>query len=243
MTFDAHTLLTETELTTPRTPKELAQWLDEKLRYLADHKEARRWVLLHEGLSKNLHEEIYPLSLFATHYYGERANIQCIYRLDHADFDALILDSSISPPSELKVEITWAVDGYDHHLRMKYFMEHGHVYLWSPLVASGTKNKGHQISHELVMVDHSDLLARVCELIRTAVERKSIKANGPEKYGLGHVLVVAFDDWSFFDPERDRSVIEPFVERLLAETKINFGALFVVGLSGKTFLHYQLGGL
>ena len=139
MMFDPNSLLTTEELTLPRSPTELARWIEDKCLLFADCPEAKEWVLLHQGLSKKFHEELYPLSLFATHLYTGRSDILCIPNLDNRDFDTTILDYSTSPPSELKVEITSAVQGYDQHLRMKYFVKSGHVNVWGTLLASGTK--------------------------------------------------------------------------------------------------------
>ena len=113
MIFDPNSLLTAEEMIIPRTPTELNRWVEGKCRLFADRPEAKAWVLLHQGLSKKFHEEIYPLSLFVMHFYTGRSDIHCIPNLDNRDFDAIILDYSVSPPSELKVEITSAVDGYD----------------------------------------------------------------------------------------------------------------------------------
>jgi len=65
MMFDPNSLLTKEELTIPRTPTELARWVEDKCRLFADCPEAKEWVLLHQGLSKKFYEEVRPLSLFA----------------------------------------------------------------------------------------------------------------------------------------------------------------------------------
>lgn len=187
MMFDPNSLLTTEELTIPRTATKLARWIEDKCRLFADCPEAKEWVLLHKGLSKKFHEELYPLSLFAEHLYTGRFYIQCILNLDNRDFDATIFDYSTSPPSELKVEITLAVERYPH-LRMEYFVKHGHVNVWGTLSASGTKKVGHEIHVENEGIDHTDLLERTFSLIQSAVERKSMSPNKPQKYGQGHVL-------------------------------------------------------
>jgi len=238
--FDPNSLLTTTELTIPRTPAELARWVEAKCRLFADCPEAKEWVLLRQGLSKKFHEEIYPLSLFVTHLYAGRSDIQCIPNLDNRDFDARILDGSISPPSELKVEITSAVDGYDQHLRMKYFVSHGQVNVLGTLSASGTKTRGHEIHVEDEMIAHTDLLERTFSIIRSAVKRKSKKSNQPQKYGQGHILIVAFDDWQWFKPEQDIEALKDFVTQHVLTFPLDFAALYVVGLSGNTFVHFEL---
>ncbi len=237
--FDPNSLLNVEELITPRTPMELASWIEDKCRLFANCSEAKEWVLLRQGLSKNFHEELYPLSRFVTHRYTGRSDIQCILNLDNRDFDATILDYSTSPKSELKVEITTAIKGYEEHLRMKYFMEHGSVSVWDNVSASGTEKRGHKIDIENELTAESDLLERTFSLIRSAVKGKSVIPNKPPKYGQGHVLVVAFDDWQWFT-EQEMAALKDFVEKDVLTLPLDFAALYVVGLSGNTFVHFEL---
>ena len=240
MRFDSNSLLTIEQLTIPRTPTELTHWVESKCQLFAENPEAKEWVFLHQGLSKKFHEEIYPLSLFVTHRYTGRSDVQCIPNLDNRDFDARILDYSMSPPSELKVEITSAVSGHDQHLRMKYFVNHGRVNVWGTLSASGTEKTGHEIHVENEMIAHTDLLERTLSLIQSAVKRKSVNANKPQKYGQGHVLIVAFDDWQWFKPEQDMAALKDFVNERVLTIPLDFAVLYVVGLSGHTFVHFEL---
>jgi hypothetical protein len=240
MMFDPNSLLTKEELTIPRTPTELSLWWEDKNRLFADCPEARKWALLRKGLFKKFYEEIYPLSLFATHLYTGRSGIQVIPNLDNRDFDATIMDHSTSPPYELKVEITSAVEGYSEYLRMKYFLKHGHVNVWGTLSTSGTEKLGHEIHVENEAIDHTNHLERTFSLIRLAVERKSKDPNKPQKYGQGHVLIVAFDDWQWFNPEqKDMTSLKDFVEKDVLTLSLDFAALYVLGLSGKTFVVFE----
>jgi len=237
--FDSNLLLTKEEMTTPRTPTELACWVEGKCRLIADYREAKEWALLRKGLSKEFHEEVYPLNLFVTHLYAKRSDIKCVPNLDNRDFDAIILDYSTSPQSELKVEITSAVDGYDEYLRMKYFVKHRSVSVWDTLSASGTEKRGHDIHVENELTAHSVLLERTFSLIQSAFKGKSVIPNKTQRYGQGHVLIVAFDDWQWFNPEQDMLALKAFVEKDVLTLQLDFAALYVVGLSGKTFVHFE----
>jgi hypothetical protein len=161
--------------------------------------------------------------------------------LDNRDFDATILDYSTSPPSELKVEITFAMDkikGYQEHLRMKYFIEHRTVSVWDKVSASGNERVGHKIDVENELIAHSDLLKQTYSLIRSAVKGKSVIPDKPQRYGQGHVLIVAFDDWQWFKPEQEMAALKAFMKKEVLTLPLNFAALYVVGLSGKTFVHF-----
>jgi hypothetical protein len=238
--FDPNSLLTTTELTIPRTPAELARWVEHKCCLFAECPEAKEWVLLRQRLSKKFHEEVYPLYRFVSRLYTGRADIQCIPNLDNRDFDAMIVDHSTSPPAALKVEITRANAGYDEHLRMKYFVEHGYVNAAGKVSSSGTKHRGHEIYVEDEAFECTGLLKQTCSLIQAAVARKSRKPNTPQKYGPGHVLLVAFDEWYVVHSAQDMVDIKDFVEKHVLTLPLNFAALYVVGLSGKTFLPFSL---
>jgi hypothetical protein len=243
MVFDPNTLLTVEELMTPRTPAELVRWVEDKFRLFKLFKacpEAREWVLLRQGLSKQFHEEVYPLKFLVTRLYAGRSHIQCIPNLDNRDFDAIIRDNSTSPPAELKVEITSAVNGYDNHLRMKHLVKHRRVSAIGKVSASGTKHRGHEIHVAHEFVERSVLWERTCALIRSAVARKSMQPNAPQRYGPGHVLLVAFAEWGLVESAQDIVAIKDFVEKYILILPLNFAALYVVGLAGRTFLHFLL---
>ncbi|MFH1674444.1 MAG: hypothetical protein ABIF87_13585 [Pseudomonadota bacterium] len=240
MTFDPNTLLTAEEFAQPRTPAELSYWVEDKCRTFAQHREAKEWILLHKGLFQKFYEEIYPLSLFVNHLYAGRADIKCAPNLDNRDFDATITDYSVSPPSEIKIEITSAIEK-NPHLRMEYFVEHGHVNVWGPLSSSGTKKTGgHKIHVENQAIAHNELLGKNLSFIREAVKRKTDKSTKVHKYGQGHVLIVFFDDWQWFEPVRDGNILKDFMERNVLTSHIDFAALYILGLSGKSFIRFDL---
>ncbi len=53
MTLDPCLLLTEEEVTMPRTPTQLVPWVAEKIRTFKVCKEEKGWVLLLQGLSRS----------------------------------------------------------------------------------------------------------------------------------------------------------------------------------------------
>jgi hypothetical protein len=234
MTFDPNSLLTREELLTSRTPIELSDWVKEKLSIFATYPEAEEWVLFHKGLFKQFYEEVYPLSLLAKHLYAERSDIKCLPDLDKRDFDAKILDYSTSPPSELKVEITYAVDGYNEHLRMKFLVKNGHANAFGKVDNSGTKHTGHKIHLKSQSFKHTDLLEQSFSRIRLAVERKS------NKYSREHVLLVAFKYPGVLS-EQDKAALKDYVEKHVLILPLNFAALYIVEvLKGTTFVSFEL---
>jgi hypothetical protein len=158
------------------------------------------------------------------------------------DFDAVIVDNSIRPPSELKIEITCAIDRYDNLLRWEYFLRHRHVNYFGRLACSGTKKTGHRIQVENEAVSRDDLLKRVFSSITKAIERKSDRRHQYKKYGPGHALIVVFFDQCGFMSGEDIAAIKHHVETSLLSIPLSFAKLYILGESGKTFLDFDLKG-
>jgi len=189
---------------------------------------------MHQGPFKKFYEEIYPLNLFVKHRYSGRENILITPNPDNRSFDAAVRDGSVSPPLEILVEITQAWDP-QAHLRMEYFVKHGGVGLWSPVISSG--NKRNRKTHvELVAVDRVEHVRRDCARIKEAAESK---ANRTDHYGPSHVLVIAFDDW-WKPSDEDIATLRAFVIESVLPLQLNFAALYVLGLSGRTYVPFPL---
>ncbi len=75
--------------------------------------------------------------------------------------------------------------------------------------------------------------------IQSAFKGKSVIPNKAQKYGQGHVLIVAFDDWQWFNPHQDMADLKDFVKKHVLTLPLDFAALYVVGLSGKTFVYFE----
>lgn len=233
---DSDSLLPIAELAKPRTPVELAAWVDEKIAAIAEVEEAREPALMHLGPFKKFYEEIYPLNLFVKHRYSGREDILVTPNPDNRSFDAVVRDGSVSPPLEIMVEITQAWDP-QAHLRMESFVKHGGVPLWSPVISSGNKrNRNTYI--ELVAVDRVEHVRRDCAWIKEAAEGKASRA---DHYGPSHVLLIAFDDW--WDPgDEDIATLRAFVIEHVLRLPLTFSSLYVLGMSGRTYLPFPLTG-
>ena len=129
MPFDVDGFLSLTECVKHRNPKELREWVLAKCKAFAQIPALREPVLLHEGLFKWFHEEIYPLSVFAVRRYDYRNDVVCVPKRDPTnDVDAEIYE----PSRTIYIEITGARDPSEH-LRMEYMVEHGRVSLTGEL--------------------------------------------------------------------------------------------------------------
>jgi len=185
--------------------------------------------------TKKFYEEVRPLSLFADKLYGGRIDIVCLPNLSNDNFDAIIRDYSFSPPQEKKIEFTMALDGHDEHLRMRYFLEHGHVSLTGSVHNSGNKSTGYKIRVLSEFVKRNDSLKKIFHLVKKRIDEKCVS----NKYGHNYILVVIIDDYlrPRYDSERDRSEFIEFIEHNISyKPGEHFEKIYILGTSGKTFL-------
>lgn len=235
MTINQQSILTKEEMVIERTPKELTAWVERKLQEFKGLDDLKEDILLHKGLFKEFYEEVYPFNMLVNKLYKDRSDVGCASNLGNQDFDAVICDYSFSPPHKLMVEFICAIEYPAEHLRMKYFLEHGHVNVYGELLYTGTKKTGHKIHVENEMIDRDVLLQKNFLLIKKAAEQKSVHRKR-KKYGKKHVLVIFFDDWFLFNSKDDVRVLEKFVKTNVLSIPLNFKAIYVLGSSGKTFL-------
>ncbi|MFA4902959.1 MAG: hypothetical protein WC600_09450 [Desulfobaccales bacterium] len=221
-----------------RTPGELSLWWEKKNREFANSKEGHHYVLLKKELTKKFLEEILPLSLLANILYADRCDIICIPNLGNDNFDAIIRNNSCSPPIEQKIEFTLAIDGKDDHLRTKYLVEHGHVCLTGPLKSRGNEKTGHKIFVGNEVANHFELLQKNFALIKQCAGQKC----KPKNYGKNHILVIVIDDnlAPRYGNQRDLEVLNKFIESNVINLPLDFRKLYILGISGKTFLPYKI---
>jgi hypothetical protein len=237
--IDPSSILTREDIEKERTPDELSLWWEKKNREFAKTREGHHYALLKKGLAKKFYDEIYPLNLLSNILYAGQSEIRCIPNLGNENFDAIIRDYSHSPIYEQKIEFTLAIDGHDDHLRMKYFVEHGHVSLTGPLKCRGTEKTGHKISVKNEPACHVESLQNYFSLIK----RSAVKKCKPKNYGKDHVLVISIEDNlpPRYDNSRDIDALNEFIKSNVVNLPLDFGELYILGLSGKTFLPFKIG--
>ena len=228
-------LLVETEFSVPRTAREFTLWVEDRCQAIADAPALKRAGLLHESLFKKFYEEAYPLAVFVRAVFRGRRDVVCALSSDHMDYDAVLQDFSVTPPRTLYVELTTAAFDKEESLRMKSFLEHGHVPVFGR-VSTVLKQDGSQaIIVDNEAVAHDELLARTAQRIENAIRRKSTDRHRGH-YGRDHCLVISFDDWLWFGTDHDRTILRSQAERILAANEVNFSEVYILGLSGKTLL-------
>jgi hypothetical protein len=201
--FDFDALLPLTECLKPRTPKELRAWVLARCDAFAQIPELRKPVLLHEGLFKWFHEEIYPLSVFAARRYGDRADVLCVPKRDQTSD----VDAEIYEPSRINVQITGARHPGQHVL-MRYFVDHPVVELlgdresylgWIKTAAQGKSGRGRYgkgyellISVEDFWFDAERDIPEVTSFIEPEVLRLPLEFAALHLVGLTEKLFLSF---------------------------------------------------
>ena len=222
----AKSILQCADMELPRSPGDLCDWVDSKAAELSKTKERKDYARSGAILPKKLWEEIRPLGLFALCRYGAEG-VNCTPNLSNDNYDAKIefLKSS-SPP--VYVEFTYAKDGYDERLRLKVLSSEGTVNALGKITVSGTKVSGQRIEVENEAVDHIEVRTAAMSLVK---ERLAGKAN--KQYGRNHVLVIVVDDYLPFRTEEDKEVLMKHTQSIVAGVKLDFGAVYLLGSSGK----------
>jgi hypothetical protein len=237
MVVEPSAILNKEDMEKERTPDELSLWWERKDQEFDSSPEGNQYALLKKGLAGKFYDEILPLNLLANILYADSSDIGCIPNLSNDNFDAIIRDYSKSPPSEIKIEFTLAIDGYDDYLRRKYLVKHGHVSLTGPCYHTGTERTGHKITVENEVDSYYDLLKVNFELIKERAENKCNK-----KYGKYHILVIVVEDNlpPRYDKPKDIDALNEFIKSNVINLPLDFGELYILGISGKTFLTYKI---
>lgn len=227
---DVGLLLTDDELLKERTARDLGRWFEARLALVNGCPAAKRPALLHQGAFKRFYEEMYPFAHFVRHLVGDRKDVTC--RLTSPSegaphCDAVIRDVSTRPVTTTFVELTTTTFDRDQAQRMRYFLKHGWVPAWGHINAADEA--------EFELYSHEEKLNQTFEGIERAARRKARFSHGP-----GYALVVSFDDFMWFGTEDDRAALRAFVDGHLAGWHLNVGLFYVIGISGRTFLAFEV---
>ncbi|UVT15756.1 MAG: hypothetical protein H8K04_18455 [Nitrospira sp.] len=224
---DIETILQWPDMETSRTPQELYDWVNSKSSELSETAEGKRYARSGALLPKKLWDEIRPLGLFAYCLYGQRTDVKCTPSLTNDNYDGRIDFCDSSMPS-IYVEVTYAKDGYEEHLRLEVLTAKGSVNALGKVSKSGTKASGNRtVEVENEAVKHDETRSKALEIVKTRIHGKSGK-----QYGPNHVLVIVVDDYLAFRRENDRVVLVEFVKPIVKSVQLDFRAVFVLGATG-----------
>lgn len=174
---------------------------------------------------------MYVFRLFVQRLYGERDDVRCALKpLDHGErgYDAIVWDHSTGSAAVTYVQLTTTTFNHDESRRMRYFVKHGWVPWWGPAPTSDE-------IEEVELVSRAAVLERAFADIAQAVARKARFSHGSD-----YALVVSFDDVMWFGTNEDVIALRTFVDQRLASWRLNVATLYILGISGRTFLSFRV---
>jgi len=201
-------IITIEEICRPRTPTQFLEWFEDKLREIKKTDGINDQVILREGIGKFFYEEVFPLYRLIQNKKDTWTNLKFKNVYGNQHFDVKIFGTKECKfPSFL--EITMADQEYKDHLRMWYFRKRGHVCMTGPVTHTRTKKTGLNVSVANEARKHTEINQEKKDLIRIAITRKTSKAY-PENTG----LLVYFDDYMAFSMDKDKAVMDGFLDEL-----------------------------
>ena len=230
---DVNALLKDVDFEAERSARELVEWFEERLSAINSCLLAKEPALLHQGRFKKFYEELYPFALWAGHLYPGREDVMCSLNSGakaDSDYDATVKDHVTDPPTVTYVQLTTTTFDRDESRRMEYLLKHR----WTPAKWGQINEAGEA---ELELLTQEERLERTFADIGRAAERKSTFSHGTD-----YVLVVCFDDFMWFGTDDDEAALRSFVTAHLPSWRLNAATLYIVGLSGRTFLSFPTSG-
>lgn len=223
------------ELTKKRTPSELMSWVKQKMDNIGSTDEGESVLRLHEGLAKQLMEEVYPLSIFGWRKFGNDDQIYIQPIIGNKSYDAVVTDLSSKPASQSYIEITQSHEGESDYLRRLVLDKKGIVFMHGPVIKTGTKKTGRKISIPTKVVRPDEVARNELGRIIDAAKRKTAK-----DYPVNTSLIIVFDDDWFFRRAIDDAKLDAFVKRHILNLDLRFSALYLVGWKN-AFREFSLG--
>jgi hypothetical protein len=211
------------ELTERRTPSELMSWVEQKMGQIESTDEGERVLILHQGLAKQLMEEVYPLAVFGCRKFGNTDQILMQPIIGDQPYDAILTDLRSKPASQSYLEITQSHEGENDYLRRLVLQKRGIIFMPSHVTKAGTKKTGLRVS---VSPDANSGEVAPSELKRIylAAERKAAK-----DYPVNTSLIIVFHDDHFFKRHIDDAKLDTFIKEYVLKLDLRFSTLYLVG--------------
>lgn len=222
------------ELTKKRTPSELLSWVKWKVDQMGSTYEGERTLRLHEGLAKQLEEEVYPLAIFGWRKFGNTDQILIQPIIGNQSYDAVVTDLRSKPASESYVEITQSHEGENDYLRRLVLQRQGFTFGHSPIIKKGTRET-RQVSIPPKAVRPAEVARDELKRIFDAARRKEAK-----DYPINTSLTIVFNDDWFFRQAVDDTHLDTFVKENILKLDLRFSILYLIGWQ-KLFREFNLG--
>jgi len=222
------------EIEKQRTPSELWDWLNQKVKQICSTKEGLKDFRLQKGLLKKLPEEVAPLVIFGKYKFGDTDQVFLQPVIGNQNYDAKVIDKRTEPASETYIEITQAHEGKDDYFRRCELLEKGIVFSHASVIKTGKgKNRSVSIPPEATSVE--ERVENELDRILTAAKRKAGK-----DYPANTSLIIFFDDMPPFEEalKLNNTAIDSFVKKEIMNLDLRFSQLYLVGEAKEIFREY-----
>ncbi|HDY86522.1 MAG TPA: hypothetical protein ENH82_00220 [bacterium] len=158
------------ELKVPKPINEIEEWVGSLLLRYTESEEAKEFLQFKKGITKEIVDELIPLSKYCKHYYSDTNCYLKFYPDSDTSFDAEI----ISENGDLveRVEVTMAINGHEHQMQAEALREFGMVSSWGMPEYSGTAKDRVITEPELTTIDSSEMIVIQSILVQEAYDKK-----------------------------------------------------------------------
>ena len=219
LTPEVDAFLKDVDFEAERSASELIAWFEARQSAIRSCLPAREPAALHQGLFKQFAEELHTFVLWLSHRYPGRNDVICsLHFHQQMDYDAVVRDCATNPATVTYVQLTTTAFDRNESLRMKELLTTGGV-------------------GDAIAFTQAERLQQLFKRIDPLLQKKSLSSFGPD-----HVLVVCFDDFRWFgiEEESDHAALRSFVTAHLPSWRLNVATLYIVGISGRTFLSFPI---
>ena len=217
------------DMQTRRSVSELDIWIKEQCEKFTATPETKAYLRGHQGLTKQLLEEVLPIARYTQAKYGLNSDVGITPVIGNQKYDALITTES----EIYKVEATLACDGYEEHHRMQILQIEGHVPAWGKIEVSGTKHTGHKYKVHSSGVSNLQIYRSIINNILNAYRQKVSMSYKNVRH-----LIIGFGDNLGFGELDDVEVFRSMLSKLSGAHKGSFKGIWIVGNSGNFHAEY-----
>lgn len=229
-------LISIEELSKKRTPSELHSWVERKIEQILYTDEGLKALRLHEGLAKQLMEEVYPLALFGQRKFCNTDQILIQPIIGNQPYDAVVTNLRSKPASQSYVEVTQSHEGENDYLRRLVLHDQGFVPSYGPVTKKGTKKTGMQVSIQFEASEVNKIASKELERIVDAAKLKADKDYPPNTS-----LIIVFEDDLLFRRAIGDADLDTFVKEHILKLDLRFSKLYLLGWLNNMFREFDLG--
>ena len=216
--------LTNKVLEESHTAKEYLLWAKGLVEQLKSKPNGLEMIRLRVGLAKELMDEVIPIGLLASKYFGESDDVRINLKIGSQSYDAVVSDHRKQPSAVSYIEVTLAHEGEDEYLRMWHLHKKGNASGLGRVTKHGTKKTGLCVEVAMEPLSQAEVLQRERGLLLKAIDKKLEK-----KYPQNTLLLVAFDDVMAFDRKDNIKNLEDVIVERMSSLRA-FHTIAVVGL-------------